>query len=156
MMQVRVEVRELPGAPGAQAGAQAGAQVGNAPVAPGPPVPDGPPDGTFPTIHVDPEGGIRHDGPPDGVVEMVSIMFICIAAAVILSSLFRALGKRWERGAQQPAAIPAETAMRLQRIEQAVDSIAIEVERISEGQRFTAKLLADRVGEPARSFPPNG
>jgi hypothetical protein len=33
---------------------------------------------------------------------------------------------------------------RLARIEQAVEAIAIEVERISEGQRFTTKLLADR------------
>ena len=32
---------------------------------------------------------------------------------------------------------------RLTRIEQAVDAIAVEVERISEGQRFTTKLLAD-------------
>jgi hypothetical protein len=31
-------------------------------------------------------------------------------------------------------------------MEQAIDSIAIEVERISEGQRFTTKLLADRAG----------
>jgi hypothetical protein len=34
--------------------------------------------------------------------------------------------------------------MRLERIEQAVDTIAIEVERISESQRFVTKLLAQR------------
>jgi hypothetical protein len=33
---------------------------------------------------------------------------------------------------------------RMTRLEQAVASIALEVERISEGQRFTTKLLADR------------
>ena len=33
---------------------------------------------------------------------------------------------------------------RLARIEQAVEAVSIEVERISEGQRFTTKLLADR------------
>ena len=32
---------------------------------------------------------------------------------------------------------------RLARLEQAVESIAIEVERISEGQRFVTKLLAE-------------
>ena len=37
---------------------------------------------------------------------------------------------------------------RLERIEQAVDSIAVEVERISEGQRFTTKLLSDRTTVP--------
>jgi hypothetical protein len=38
---------------------------------------------------------------------------------------------------------------RLGRIEQAVDAIAVETERISEGQRFAAKLLA----EPPRQAP---
>ena len=33
---------------------------------------------------------------------------------------------------------------RLERIEQAVDAIAVEAERISEGQRFTTKLLSER------------
>jgi hypothetical protein len=35
-------------------------------------------------------------------------------------------------------------------MEQAIDAIAVEVERIAEGQRFTSKLLASRadVGRP--------
>src|SRR5919202_4090112 len=37
-----------------------------------------------------------------------------------------------------------EDADRLARIEQAVDTIAVEVERVSEEQRFTARLLAGR------------
>lgn len=40
--------------------------------------------------------------------------------------------------------IPAMDDRRLQHLEQAIDAIAIEIERISEGQRFTTKLLADR------------
>jgi hypothetical protein len=45
---------------------------------------------------------------------------------------------------------------RLARLEHAVESIAIEVERISEGQRFTTKLLSERVAaDQARaSLPP--
>jgi hypothetical protein len=39
--------------------------------------------------------------------------------------------------------------MRLVQLQQAVDDVAIEVERIAEGQRFTAKLLAERSGEAA-------
>lgn len=35
---------------------------------------------------------------------------------------------------------------RLDRIESAVEATAVEVERISEANRFMAKLLADRVG----------
>jgi uncharacterized protein (DUF849 family) len=37
----------------------------------------------------------------------------------------------------------ASSDQRLARVEQAVESIAIEVERISEGQRFVTKLLSD-------------
>jgi hypothetical protein len=39
-----------------------------------------------------------------------------------------------------------ELSERLNRIETAVDSTALEVERISEGQRFTTRLLAERNG----------
>jgi hypothetical protein len=39
-----------------------------------------------------------------------------------------------------------EIADRLSRIDGAVDTMAVEVERISEAQRFTARVLADRTG----------
>lgn len=42
-----------------------------------------------------------------------------------------------------------ELAARLDRIETAVDSTALEVERIAEGQRFTTRLLAERNGASA-------
>lgn len=36
---------------------------------------------------------------------------------------------------------------RLDRIEHAIDAMAVEVERIAEGQRFVTRLLADRAPE---------
>lgn len=42
----------------------------------------------------------------------------------------------------QPSAAAIET--RLDRLEDAIDGIALEMERLGEGQRFTAKLLAER------------
>ncbi len=71
------------------------------------------------------------------------IFFGTIASVFILGPLARAWGKRLERGAGQPVIAP-DVAARLQRMEQAIESIAIEVERISEGQRFTTKLLSER------------
>jgi hypothetical protein len=47
--------------------------------------------------------------------------------------------KRLEREAGSPLA-----ADRLARLEQAVDAIALEIERISEGQRFTTRLLSEQ------------
>jgi hypothetical protein len=37
-------------------------------------------------------------------------------------------------------------------MEQALDSVALEVERISEGQRFTTKLLSEGRGGDARQI----
>ncbi len=51
-------------------------------------------------------------------------------------------------GAAQGARLTGHLEERLARIEQAVDAIAVEVERISEGQRFTTKLLADVTKRP--------
>jgi hypothetical protein len=53
--------------------------------------------------------------------------------------------------ASRPAASSAvftETAQRLERLEGSVDAIAIEIERISEGQRFVTKLLSESQPAP--------
>jgi hypothetical protein len=55
------------------------------------------------------------------------------------------------QGGRQGNAI---TDARIERIEQAVDSIAIEMERVSEGQRFVTKLLSDRAPPLPEQLPP--
>ena len=40
---------------------------------------------------------------------------------------------------------------RLARMENAIDAMSVEVERISEGQRFTTKLLSDRAAKPEQA-----
>lgn len=60
--------------------------------------------------------------------------------------LVRAYVRRMERGESTRASLPADVAGRLERIEHAVDAVALEVERIAEGQRFTTKLLSERAG----------
>ena len=57
----------------------------------------------------------------------------------------------WKRAAAAPvrSMLPPETVGRLERIEQAVESIAIEVERVSEGQRFVTKLMSEGKAVPA-------
>lgn len=42
-----------------------------------------------------------------------------------------------------------EIADRMAKLDNAVDSMAVEVERISEGQRFVTKVLAERGATPA-------
>ncbi len=57
----------------------------------------------------------------------------------------------WKRAAAGPvrAAIHPETNGRLERIEQAVEAIAVEVERVSEGQRFVTRLMSEAKLAPA-------
>ena len=77
-------------------------------------------------------------------------LFVCLAAAAIGVPIAKAFARRIERSPERPS-LPPEVVARLERMEQAIDSIAIEVERISEGQRFTTKLLSERTdrGLPA-------
>lgn len=45
----------------------------------------------------------------------------------------------------QTRALTSSVDERLLRIEEAVDAMAIEIERMSESQRFTSKVLAERL-----------
>jgi hypothetical protein len=81
-------------------------------------------------------------------------LFAMVAIVAIGLPIARAFARRLDREASRPA-LPPESAARLERMEQAIEAIAVEVERISEGQRFTTRLLAER----ARSdgvLPPGG
>ena len=71
------------------------------------------------------------------------VLFICMAVTAIGVPIARAFARRMDRDQIVPA-VPAELAAQIERMEHAIDSIAIEVERISEGQRFTTKLLSER------------
>src|SRR5512146_1212375 len=92
------------------------------------------------------------DGMGDSPFIVPIVLFICIAATVIMVPVARAFARRMER-TPLPSSVPPDVVARLERMEQAIDSIAIEVERISEGQRFTTKLLSERAD---RGLPASG
>lgn len=75
-------------------------------------------------------------------------LFAAIPVTVIGVMLVRVLQRRVELQARRTELSP-ELAERLDRMEHAMDAIAVEVERISEGQRFTTRLLSERSGAPA-------
>jgi len=80
----------------------------------------------------------------------------------VATILFLSLRRRRKR---RSAALPQSTGVesaRLERLETGMDAIAIEIERISEGQRFVTRLLSEaqppldaqhRIAQPARSEP---
>jgi chaperonin cofactor prefoldin len=55
----------------------------------------------------------------------------------------------WRRSAVAVAAIPQDIIDRFTQIDQAVESIAVEVERIGEGQRFITRVLSEQSKRPA-------
>jgi hypothetical protein len=77
------------------------------------------------------------------------VLFVMTGFTIVGLPLARALARKWDRESGQPK-VPAEMTARLERMEQAIDAIAIEVERISEGQRFTTRLLSERNADAER------
>ena len=69
----------------------------------------------------------------------LTVVVLGIASAVVSS----------RRKKDRPAELDRGIVDRLGRMEQAIDAIAVEVERVSEAQRFVTKILADRRPAPA-------
>ena len=84
-----------------------------------------------------------------GEVAIVAIVFGTLTG--MLLPLIRAWARRLEAKGGVPLHLPLrDIEERLDRIERAVESIAVEVERVSEGQRFVTKLLGEK---PAAELP---
>jgi hypothetical protein len=73
---------------------------------------------------------------PNRVVSLVTVVMLVLLSTVWARRIFR--------GAPKAAPLPYDVTSRLERMEHAVDAIAIEVERVSEGQRFMTKVLTER------------
>lgn len=162
--------------------ANAAAATQNAPAAPVPPTlaqtfgpsvmtvdgPKGPtriityPDGKggMGTLTIGPNGVVQNtqvgvgrasrDIPP-GVAALLNDGMVAVVMIVVTLSVARIIGRMMDRRSAAPRA-DTDTSQRLQAIENAVESIAVEVERISEGQRFTARVLTERAHQPAAEF----
>jgi hypothetical protein len=86
---------------------------------------------------------------PEGAVIMSVAFFVCVAATIIFAPIARAFARRMDhenavRGGG------GQLAPQLQQLQDSVDTMAMEIERISEAQRFQSKLLAERAREPER------
>jgi hypothetical protein len=82
--------------------------------------------------------------PPEIII--VPAVFGIPAAVLMLRMFYRHKEKMAEL---QGSDARDDLEARLRRLEQAVDAIAVEVERVGEGQRFVTKLLEDRAGTAA-------
>jgi hypothetical protein len=128
-------------------------------VVPVPPTPVGPPreftirgrDGALTTISMPNSNDII----PQQAVDISIAFFLTMALIIIGLPLARAFARRMDRKSGGTAQIPSEVTAQLGHLSQAVDAIAVEVERISEGQRFTTRLLSEQ-RDAARDALPSG
>lgn len=81
-----------------------------------------------------------------GEVMVAAIVFGTLGT--VFYPLARALARRLEGGVASVAPSMQGVEDRLDRIERSVEAIALEVERVSEGQRFVTKLLAEKAPSP--------
>lgn len=77
----------------------------------------------------------------DYAAPLIGVFFIFVLGPLAIGAA-RMMWKRSSRPVLPPGS--AESAQRLARMEQSVDAIAVEVERISEGQRFVTRLLSEK------------
>ncbi len=83
---------------------------------------------------------------PPGVMNVISMGLTGFVVVALGLPIVRMIARRLE---PRPKAEPTQDNPRLERLEQAVDAIAIEIERVSEGQRYTNKLLSEVRALPA-------
>ena len=77
---------------------------------------------------------------------LVALSLICGTITIFVASRF-AIGYLALREGRRGPIEADEVKQRLERIEIAVETTAIEIERIAESNRFVVKLLAERAGD---------
>lgn len=80
-------------------------------------------------------------------VRQVSSLFIIFVLAPLALVTARNMWRRGSRPAPPPPDV--ESARKIEQLQQSIDTIAVEMERVSEGQRFVTKLLSEQQRVPA-------
>ena len=86
------------------------------------------------------------DDVPPNAYNLGMAGLVAVTVCVVGFPLVR-LVSRWLEPRVRPLPLPAQDVTpQLQQLQESVDTMAIELERISEAQRFAAKLLSERAG----------
>lgn len=108
--------------------------------------------GGTPTINIPQDFNLRN-AVPQGAVDISIAMFITLAVVIVGLPIARAIGRRVDSENQARLSGTTGLGPQLEQLQQSVDAMSIELERITESQRFQSKLMAGRnekVEEPAK------
>lgn len=86
----------------------------------------------------------------DEDIVVPALFFLTIIVLSLGIPLVRAYVRRMEATPLTPR-VPADLEGRLDRIEAMVETVAVEVERLAEGQRFTTRLLSEGTMQATRA-----
>lgn len=100
----------------------------------------------LPAAPMPPELG---SGFPEELVIIVVVFCLMIALVSIGTPIARAYARRLDSRGAAPDGDAAAQAEQLRQIRNAVETMAIEVERISENQRYVTRLLSEGTGGAA-------
>jgi hypothetical protein len=84
----------------------------------------------------------RQTEPDPDLIVGLSFMTLMIVAIPITIAYARRI---WRRSARTEVTLPPEMRDRMESLERGVEAIALEVERIGEGQRFLTSAMTDRI-----------
>jgi hypothetical protein len=84
----------------------------------------------------------------------VTAVFVLLAVGIIVPLSLGLARRLTRRPPPPPSVVPDTIIARLDRVDQALDAIAIEVERVAESQRFMAKMMAENAVKPVDAAAP--
>ena len=82
----------------------------------------------------------HRQGPPEEVFVLTGLFMILVLLPISIAFARRV----WRRSAAAITKLPQEIYDRFARVDQSLDAIAVEVERVGEGQRFLTKMYTDQ------------
>lgn len=90
----------------------------------------------------------------DAIIPVMGIFLSMLAVIFIGWPLARAFARRIDRRSEKGMINAADVAPQLHQLQESVDAMAVELERISEAQRYQARLLTEKASViPVREGP---
>ena len=89
---------------------------------------------------------VEQPPPPDEFIDedAVAVLAFLFFFLIIFPIGVAYTRRLWKRGSTAVMTLPGEMQERMTRLEQSVDAIAVEVERVGEGQRFMTRVLTEQ------------
>jgi hypothetical protein len=100
------------------------------------------------TTGTTPPPAFPQDDIPPQVMSLIYMSMVFTGVILLGFPLVRAIARRFDRRTEAIRSGVQDVTPQLTQLQESVDAMAVELERIGEAQRFSAKLLAERASDP--------